>query len=94
MSVIATNEITESVDDTAVFFFQRETSTCSTQPDTAIASGKEEGMQSFNMSLFDLIKRELISREDALDFSDNPEELEMNLNGIFLSSSQGGILRK
>ena len=61
---------------------------------TAIIGGKEQGMQSFNMSLFDLIKQELITKQDALDFSDNPEELEMNLKGIFLSSSQGGILKK
>jgi len=61
---------------------------------TAIVAGKEDGMQTFNMSLFDLIKAELISKDDALDYSDNPEELEMNLKGIFLSSSQGGILKK
>ena len=61
---------------------------------TAIVAGKEDGMQSFNMSLIDLIKRELISKDDALDYSDNPEELEMNLKGIYLSSSQGGILKK
>ena len=61
---------------------------------TAIASGADEGMMSFNMSLVSLIKLELISQADAMDFSDNPEELAMNLKGIFLSSSRGGILKK
>ncbi|MDK1021134.1 MAG: type IV pilus twitching motility protein PilT [Candidatus Hydrogenedentes bacterium] len=61
---------------------------------TAIAAGKEDGMQSFNMSLIDLIKQELIGKDDALDYSDNPEELDMNLKGVYLSSSRGGILKK
>jgi len=62
--------------------------------DTAIQAGQNDGMQTFNTSLLDLIKRELISTEDALDFSDNPEELKMNLKGIFLSASRGSILKK
>lgn len=60
----------------------------------AIAAGQDDGMQSFNTSLVDLIKRELISERDAMDFSDNPEELKMNLKGIYLSSARGGILKK
>lgn len=59
-----------------------------------IAAGGEEGMQSFNTSLLDLVKRELVSKEDAVKFSDNPEELEMNLKGIYLSSAKGGILKR
>ncbi len=61
---------------------------------SAIAGGQDEGMQSFNHSLVKLIKAELITREDARDYSDNPEELDMNLKGIYLSSSRGGILKK
>jgi twitching motility protein PilT len=60
----------------------------------AIMSGKEEGMQSFNMSLVDLIKRKLILVEEAMYASDNPEEMKMNLQGIYLSQSRGGILGK
>jgi twitching motility protein PilT len=60
----------------------------------AIVSGKEEGMQSFNMSLVDLIKRKLITTEEAMYASDNPEEMKMNLQGIYLSQSRGGILGK
>jgi twitching motility protein PilT len=60
----------------------------------AIAGGREDGMQTFNISLVDLVKRNLITKEGAHDASDNPEELEMNLKGIYLSSSRGGILKK
>ncbi len=59
-----------------------------------IAGGKEEGMQTFNLSLYSLIKRGLIAEEDAYVWSDNPEELKMNLQGIFLSQGRGGILKK
>ena len=61
---------------------------------TAIAGGKEAGMQSFNMSLVDLVKGKFITEEEAKLNSDNPDELEMNLQGIYLSSSRGGILKK
>ena len=60
----------------------------------AIAGGKEDGMQTFNMSLADLIKRKLITEEDAMLASDNPEELKMNLQGIYLSQGRGGILKR
>jgi twitching motility protein PilT len=60
----------------------------------AIAGGKEDGMQTFNMSLVDLIKRRLITEDDAMLASDNPEELKMNLQGIYLSQGRGGILRR
>ena len=62
---------------------------------TAILAGKEEGMQSFNMSLASLVKEELIDEQEAMLNSDNPEELRMNLQGIFLSQqTRGGILLK
>jgi len=60
----------------------------------AIVGGQEEGMQTFNMSLEGLIRRGLTSVDDALWASDNPEELKMNLQGIRLSQSRGGILKK
>jgi twitching motility protein PilT len=60
----------------------------------AIAGGAEVGMQTFNMSLANLIKRNLIREEEAMWNSDNPEELKMNLQGIFLSQGRGGILKK
>ena len=60
----------------------------------AISNGKEDGMQTFNMSLVGLIKNRLISEEEATFASDNPDELKMNLQGIFLSQGRGGILKK
>jgi hypothetical protein len=46
------------------------------------------------MSLAALIKTGLIKEDKAYAFSDNPEELRMNLQGIFISSGRGGILKK
>ena len=60
----------------------------------AIANGQDEGMQTFNMSLADLIRNKLISEQDGLWASDNPEELKMNLQGIRLSQNRGGILKR
>jgi len=60
----------------------------------AIVAGAEDGMQTFNMSLAGLIKRGLIKEEDGMIASDNPEELKMNLQGIYLSQSRGGILKR
>ncbi len=60
----------------------------------AIVAGREEGMQTFNMSLVQLVERRLIRQEDAMLASDNPDELKMNLQGIYLSQGRGGILKK
>ena len=60
----------------------------------AIAGGKEDGMQTFNMSLVDLVKKRLVTREEAELASDNPDELKMNLQGIFLSQGRGAILKR
>ncbi len=42
---------------------------------SAIQSGSKYGMQTMNQSLADLVRRRLITREDALNRSTNPEEL-------------------
>lgn len=60
----------------------------------AIASGKDSGMQSFNMSLHAIIKSKLCREEDAILASDNPEELKMLLAGIQIAQNKGGILRR
>jgi twitching motility protein PilT len=49
-----------------------------------IRASKEEGMQDFNMSLVDLINAGLVSKKAALQYSPNPEQLKMNLQGIYL----------
>lgn len=50
----------------------------------AIEGSKGEGMQSFNQSIMALIDNGLISEDDALKNSDNPEALKMYLKGVFL----------
>ena len=54
--------------------------------------GCEEGMQTFNDSFHTLIKTGMIELEEALNVSENPEELNMMLQGIRLSSGGGGLL--
>lgn len=60
----------------------------------AIAAGQDEGMQTFNMSLTHLVRSGMITHETAMWASDNPDELNMNLQGIFLTRDRGGILKK
>jgi twitching motility protein PilT len=55
-----------------------------------IESSGDNGSKTFNQDLYRLLKAGLISKEDALNRSPNPRQLEMNLKGIFLSS--GGIV--
>jgi twitching motility protein PilT len=52
-------------------------------PDT-IRGSRTEGMQDMNQAIADLIKQELISVEEGMDQSSNPEALEMMLKGISL----------
>jgi twitching motility protein PilT len=49
-----------------------------------IRACREEGMQDLNMSMVDLINKGLITKKVALQYSPNPEQLKMNLQGIFL----------
>ena len=51
---------------------------------TAIATGKEDGMQSFNQSVYEHIRHGLVSEAEGMRFASNPESLRMNLQGIFL----------
>jgi twitching motility protein PilT len=61
---------------------------------SAIASGKEDGMQTFNMSLLGLVREGLISEEEAMFASDNPEALRGNLQGFTFQTDRGGILKR
>ena len=54
----------------------------------AIETGKEDGMQSFNLSVYQLIKSGMITEEDGMRTASNPETLTMNLKGIFLSEDR------
>lgn len=56
-----------------------------------IEAGVENGSKTFNQDLYRLISQGIISKQEGLKFSPNPNALEMNLKGIFLSS--GGIVQ-
>jgi pilus retraction protein PilT len=49
----------------------------------AIQSSRTEGMQTFNQALVDLTKSGKVDQVEALRFSPKPDELKMNLKGIF-----------
>ena len=53
----------------------------------AIRIGAEEGMQSFTMSLKNLVDDDLIDRTTAFEVAPNPEALKMALKGIEVSES-------
>ncbi|MCK4423844.1 MAG: PilT/PilU family type 4a pilus ATPase [Candidatus Omnitrophica bacterium] len=50
--------------------------------------GKEDGMQTFNTSLIDLLNKKLITMDMALSKSSSPEALKMNMKGIFLDEDR------
>ncbi|HXG46443.1 MAG TPA: PilT/PilU family type 4a pilus ATPase [Methylomirabilota bacterium] len=54
----------------------------------AIETGVEDGMQNFNMALFQLVKEGKVSEKDALAKATNPQALEMNFKGIFLDEGR------
>ncbi len=54
----------------------------------AVETGAEDGMQTFNQSLYKLIKNGIITEEAGLNHSPNPEALKMNLQGIFLDEGR------
>ena len=47
-------------------------------------SGSESGTYAFNKDILRLVKAGKISKADALRFSPNPQQLDMNLKGIFI----------
>jgi len=50
----------------------------------AIETGGEDGMQTFNNSIYEMIKSGIVNEEQGMQFAGNPEALKMNLKGIFL----------
>jgi twitching motility protein PilT len=54
----------------------------------AIETGADDGMCTFNQSLFNLVKAGRVTEKDALSKASNPQALEMNFKGIFLN--EGG----
>jgi twitching motility protein PilT len=54
----------------------------------AIETGTDDGMISFNQSLFNLVKAGRVTEKEAMSKASNPQALEMNFKGIFLN--EGG----
>lgn len=54
----------------------------------AIETGMDDGMLSFNQSLFNLVKDGKITQREALSKASNPQALEMNFKGIFLDEGK------
>jgi twitching motility protein PilT len=54
----------------------------------AIETGTDDGMLTFNQSLFNLVKAGRVTEKEALGKASNPQALEMNFKGIFLN--EGG----
>jgi len=54
----------------------------------AIETGTDDGMLSFNQSLFNLVKSGKVQEKEALSKSSNPQGLEMNFKGIFLDEGR------
>ncbi|MFP4070346.1 MAG: type IV pilus twitching motility protein PilT [Opitutales bacterium] len=59
--------------------------------EAVIEAGEDNGSKTFNQDLYKLVKAGRITRDDAINNSPNPRQLEMNLKGIFLSA--GGIVQ-
>lgn len=54
----------------------------------AIETGGDDGMISFNQSLFNLVKAGRVTEKEALAKASNPQGLEMNFKGIFLDEGR------
>jgi twitching motility protein PilT len=50
--------------------------------DAIAAGGSQYGMQTFDQSLFDLYTKQLITLEEALLRSTNPDEFQLRIQGI------------
>jgi len=54
----------------------------------AIETGRDDGMQTFNQHIYELIKSGTITEAEGMENATNPEQLRMNLQGIFLDESR------
>lgn len=54
----------------------------------AIETGAEDGMQTFNQHIYQLIRSGTISEAEGMENATNPEQLRMNLQGIFLDEGK------
>ena len=50
--------------------------------DVYIEEGTNEGLQTFDQALFDLLQRKAIGPDDARRFADSPNNLRLRMKGI------------
>ncbi len=55
--------------------------------------GQEMGMQTFNQSLINLYRQDIISYEEALHNSSNPEEFKLNAKGMYTGTDSIGFMQ-
>lgn len=55
--------------------------------------GRELGMQTFNQALIDLYKQDVVSFEEAMSASSNPDEFKLNAQGLFTGTDSIAIYR-
>jgi twitching motility protein PilT len=53
-----------------------------------IETSLDDGMLTFNQSLFNLVKAGLVTEKEAMSKATNPQALEMNFKGIFLDEGR------
>lgn len=56
----------------------------------AVQAAQSDGMQTFNQALVKLVKDGIISEEDAVNASSKPDELKLNLKGIYSGTTGMG----
>ena len=54
----------------------------------AIETSVDDGMITFNQSLFNLVKAGRVTEKEAMSKATNPQALEMNFKGIFLDEGR------
>ncbi len=54
----------------------------------AIETGRDDGMQTFNQALYDLVKQRKVTEAEALAKASNPQALDMMFKGIFLDEGR------
>ncbi|MBX3732388.1 MAG: PilT/PilU family type 4a pilus ATPase [Verrucomicrobiae bacterium] len=54
----------------------------------AIETGRDDGMQTFNQALYDLVKARKVTEAEALGKASNPQALDMMFKGIFLDEGR------
>ena len=54
----------------------------------AIETGRDDGMQTFNQALYDLVKARKVTEAESLAKASNPQALDMMFKGIFLDEGR------